>query len=98
MLEELKSEELVKKVGGRFKLAALVQRRMTELLHGSRPLIEDTENMTMLAIVLQEILQDKITIDTAVYERKVETIIERRDEDDDDEPRGRGGRGGRGRF
>ena len=93
MLEELKSEELVKKVGGRFKLAALVQRRMTELLQGSRPLIEDAENMTMMEIVLQEILQDKITIDTAVYERRVETIIERRDEDDDDEPRGRGGRG-----
>ncbi len=89
MLEELKSEEIVKKVGGRFKLAALVQRRMIELLQGSRPLIEDSENMTMMEIVLQEILQDKITIDTAVYERKVETIIERRDDDDDDEPRGK---------
>jgi DNA-directed RNA polymerase subunit omega len=95
MLEELMSEEIVKKVGGRFKLAALVQRRMTELLQGSRPLIEDTENMTMLEIVLQEILQDKITIDTATYERKVEAVVERRDmDDDDDEPRGRG----RGRF
>ncbi len=93
MLEELKSEEIIKKVGGRFKLAALVQRRMTELLQGSRPLIEDSENLTMMEIVLQEILQDKITIDTATYERKpMETIIERRDrdEDDDDEPRGRG--------
>ena len=88
MLEELKSEELVKKVGGRFKLTALVQRRMTELLQGSRPLIENSENMTMMQIVLQEILQDKITIDTATYTRKVETIIERRD-DDDDEPRPR---------
>ena len=89
MLEELKSEEIVKKVGGRFKLAALVQRRMIELLQGSRPLIEDSENMTMMQIVLQEILQDKITIDTATYVRKAEVIIERRD-DDDDEPRGRG--------
>jgi len=88
MLEELKSEELVKKVGGRFKLTALVQRRMTELLQGSRPLIENSENMTMMQIVLQEILQDKITIDTATYVRKVATIIERRD-DDDDEPRGK---------
>ena len=89
MLEELKSEELIKKVGGRFKLAALVQRRMTELLQGSRPLIENAENMTMMEIVLQEILRDKITIDTATYERKAQPIIERRDEDDDDEPRGR---------
>jgi DNA-directed RNA polymerase subunit omega len=90
MLEELKSEEIIKKVGGRFKLAALVQRRMTELLQGSRPLIENAENMTMMEIVLQEILQDKITIDTATYERKpLEPIVERRDEDEDDEPRGR---------
>ena len=63
MLEELKSEEIVTKVGGRFKLAALIQRRMTELLQGSRPLIEDTEGMTMLEIVIQEILQDKIAIE-----------------------------------
>jgi DNA-directed RNA polymerase omega subunit len=91
MLEELLSQELIKKVGGRFKLAALVQRRMTELLSGSRPLIENTENLTMMEIALQEILHDKITIDTAVYERKPQPIIERRDEDDDDEPRGRRG-------
>ena len=92
MLEELKSEQLVKKVGGRFKLAALVQRRLVELLQGSRPLIEDAENMTPMEIVLQEILQDKITLDTSVVprERRAEPIIERRDDDDDDEPRGRG--------
>lgn len=90
MLEELKSERLVKKVGGRFKLAALVQRRMVELLQGSRPLIDDCENLTQMEIVLQEILQDKITIDPTAYVRKAEVIVERRDEDDDDEPRGRG--------
>ncbi len=93
MLEELlRSEELIKKVGGRFKLAALVQRRMVELLQGSRPLIEDAEDMTMMEIVLQEILQDKITVDTsaAPYERKTQPIIERRDEDEDEAPaRGR---------
>jgi DNA-directed RNA polymerase subunit omega len=83
MLEELKSEEIVKKVGGRFKLAALVQRRMTELLQGSRPLVEDAENLTMMEIVIQEILQDKITIDTDTRERKRESILEPRLEDAD---------------
>lgn len=63
MLEELKSEEIFNKVGGRFKLVALMQKRMNELLEGSRPLIEDTEGRTMLEIVAQEILQDKITIE-----------------------------------
>lgn len=63
MIEELKSEEILKKVGGRFRLTALVQKRMAELLQGGRPLIENTENKTMLEIVVQEILQDKITVD-----------------------------------
>ena len=83
MLEELKSEEIVRKVGGRFKLAALVQRRMTELLQGSRPLIDNAENMTMMEIVIQEILQDKITIDTETRERKRESLLEPRMEEAD---------------
>ncbi len=64
MLDELKSVEVVNKVGGRFKLAALVQKRMAELLQGSRPLIENTQGLTLLEIVAQEILQDKITIES----------------------------------
>ena len=63
MLEDLKSTEIVNKVGGRFKLTALVQKRLNELLRGARPLIEDTEGRTQLGIVIQEILQDKIAID-----------------------------------
>ena len=63
MIEELKSEEIINKVGGKFKLTALVQRRLGELLQGGRPLIKDVENKTMLEIVVQEILQDKIAID-----------------------------------
>ncbi|MFH1883871.1 MAG: DNA-directed RNA polymerase subunit omega [Planctomycetota bacterium] len=63
MIDELKSEEIVNKVGGRFKLTALIQKRLGELLHGARPLIEDPAGKTMLEIVIQEVLQDKITID-----------------------------------
>ena len=63
MIDELKSEKIVNKIGGRFKLTALVQKRLSELLQGSRPLIEDIEGKTMLEIVVQEILQDKIAID-----------------------------------
>ncbi len=63
MLDELKSDKIINKVGGKFKLAALVQKRMEELLQGSRPLIEETEGKTMMEIVVQEILQDKIAIE-----------------------------------
>ncbi len=62
MIEALKSEEIVNKVGGRFKLTALIQKRWLELMDGARPLVE-RGNMTDLEVVVQEILQDKIAID-----------------------------------
>lgn len=64
MIEELKSTEIVNKVGGRFKLTALIQKRLGELMEGSRPLIENAEGKTHMEIVIQEILRDKITINT----------------------------------
>ncbi|HSZ55802.1 MAG TPA: DNA-directed RNA polymerase subunit omega [Tepidisphaeraceae bacterium] len=62
MIEALKSDEIVNKVGGRFKLTALIQKRMLELMDGARPLVE-RGNMTDLEVVIQEVLQDKIAID-----------------------------------
>ena len=72
MIDELKSEEIIKKAGGKFKLTALVQRRMSELLQGSRPLIEDTQGRTLLEIVIQEILRDKITIEGSPADSRAE--------------------------
>ena len=62
MYDELKEEEIVRKVGGRFKLSTLIQKRMVQLNQGARPLI-DTHLKDKMAIVLQEILQDKIYLD-----------------------------------
>jgi len=64
MLEELKDEDAVKKVGGRFKLSTLVQKRLVQLNQGSRPLV-DLNTSDKMKIVLQEILQDKIYLDTS---------------------------------
>jgi DNA-directed RNA polymerase subunit omega len=61
MIEALKSEEIVDKVGGRFKLTALIQRRLQQLVEGARPLV-DRDGRTDLEIVIEEILQDKITL------------------------------------
>ena len=63
MIEALKSDEIVNKVGGRFKLTSLIQKRMVELMDGARPLVDRTDAMTDLEVVVQEILQDKIAID-----------------------------------
>lgn len=63
MIEALRSEEIVNKIGGRFKLTALIQRRMVEIMQGARPLVERTSGMTDMELVIQEILDDKISID-----------------------------------
>ncbi len=63
MIDALKSDEIVRKVGGRFKLTALIQKRMLELMDGARPLVERHDHMTDLEVVIEEILQDKIAID-----------------------------------
>ncbi len=62
MLEELKEEQIVNKVGGRFKLSTLIQKRLVALNGGSRPLVDlQTENK--LEIVVREIMEDKIYLD-----------------------------------
>jgi len=63
MIEALKSEEIVNKVGGKFKLTALIQKRLVELVQGARPLVERKRGMTDMEVVIQEILEDKIAID-----------------------------------
>jgi DNA-directed RNA polymerase subunit omega len=62
MLDELKEEAIVNKVGGRFKLSTLIQKRMVALNTGARPLV-DMKTSDKMAIVVQEILQDKIYLD-----------------------------------
>ena len=73
MIDELKDIRLVEKIGGNFKLTALIQKRLTELMEGGRPLIKDTEGMTMIEIVVQEILQDKITAEMTMITGKPES-------------------------
>jgi DNA-directed RNA polymerase subunit omega len=62
MHDELKEEGIVNKVGGRFKLSTLIQKRMVALNTGARPLV-DLKTVDKMAIVIQEILQDKIYLD-----------------------------------
>jgi DNA-directed RNA polymerase subunit omega len=64
MLEELKEEEIVNKVGGRFKLSTLIQKRLIALNQGARPLV-DGRNLDKLSVVIQEIMQEKIFLDVS---------------------------------
>ncbi len=72
MLEELKEEEIVNKVGGRFKLSTLIQKRLVQLNQGSRALV-NVDTHDKMSIVLQEIMQDKIVLN---MENEVEQIMD----------------------
>ncbi len=59
MIEALKSDEIINKVGGRFRLCALIQRRLVQLMDGARPMVE-RHGRSDLEVVIQEIMEDKL--------------------------------------
>ena len=68
MIEALRSDEIIHRLGGRFKLCALIQRRLKELVvDGARPLIE-REGRTDLELVVEEIRQGLIEPDFSATE------------------------------
>ena len=70
MIDDLREEQIVNKVGGRFKLSTLIQKRLVAINGGARPLVDmNTDNK--MEIVIQEILQDKIYLDS---ELKVQVV------------------------
>ena len=62
MIDPLKSDDVIRQVGGRFKLTALVQHRWRELMDGARPLVP-REGRSDLELAIQEIVEEKIAID-----------------------------------
>jgi DNA-directed RNA polymerase subunit omega len=64
MLDEFKDNAIVEKVGGRFKLSTLIQKRLVALNRGARPLVE-LSTKDHMRVVVAEIMQDKIYLDTA---------------------------------
>ncbi len=64
MIDALKEEEIVIKVGGRFKLSTLIQKRLAAINAGARALV-DIDSKDKMEIVVQEILQDKIYLDSS---------------------------------
>jgi DNA-directed RNA polymerase subunit omega len=62
MIEALKGDDVVRKVGGRFKLAVLLQKRMVDVAFGA-PLLVDGTGKTLAEAVIDEIMEDKIALD-----------------------------------
>lgn len=64
MHDEFREDTIAHKVGGRFKLTTLVQKRMVALNRGARPLV-DLQTKDLMQIVVAEIMTDKIYLDTS---------------------------------
>jgi DNA-directed RNA polymerase subunit omega len=62
MIEAIKSDDIVQRLGGRFKLCALIQHRWKELIQGARPLVE-RRGRSDLEVIIDEIMQGKISSD-----------------------------------
>ncbi|MBQ3454479.1 MAG: DNA-directed RNA polymerase subunit omega [Thermoguttaceae bacterium] len=64
-MDELRDEKLIEKVGGRFRLSALIQKRLAALNEQGRSLLTSDElaKRDNLQIVIQEILQNHIYLD-----------------------------------
>lgn len=63
MLDIEIEDKLVRKVGGKFALTTLIQKRMVELHRpGARALVKVENKRDLLRIALQEVLQDKIQL------------------------------------
>jgi DNA-directed RNA polymerase subunit omega len=72
MIEQLREEEIIKKVGGRFKLSTLIQKRLVQINGGARPLVPVT-NENKMQIVINEIMQDKIFLDSEMNVQAIPT-------------------------
>jgi DNA-directed RNA polymerase subunit omega len=74
MIEELKDEGLIRKIGGRFRLSALIQKRLVALNEGTPAAVDhertgSTATRDRLHTVIQEILLDRIYLNTEAAKR-----------------------------
>lgn len=71
MIEALRNDELMDKLGGRFKLAALIQRRWLQLMQGARPMVE-AKGLTEMELIVREILEGKINYEVVEEDADVD--------------------------
>lgn len=61
MYENLKSDKVIARFGGRFKLAGAIQKRWLELMQGARPLVAKV-GKTPLETAVEELLEGRIEV------------------------------------
>jgi len=61
MFDALRDEKIINKVGGRFALSTLLQKRLVAIKKGARELVP-TKGLTPVEVVFKEIMEDKISL------------------------------------
>lgn len=74
MIDALKDDKIIAMVGGRFKLCALIQRRLVQLMDGARPMI-DRDGRSDLELVVQEILEGKLVPEFDITDPEVKAAM-----------------------
>ena len=72
-------------VGGRFKLCVLLQKRVHELVKGA-PKLVDQNSRNLIDIALEEVIQNKISLDYEAYVPEESPETEPVSGREDDEP------------
>ena len=78
-------DQAIEKIGSKFKLTVLLQKRVRELVAGAQPLIKVEGQQSPITIALQEVMQDMVFFDGEILKRmpfteKREEIIEKKAE------------------
>lgn len=63
-------DALVKRLGGRFKLTVLIQKRIQDLARGAAPLVETAKEGSLIDVAIEEIAQGKVAYDLPEEEAK----------------------------
>ncbi|MEM9296464.1 MAG: hypothetical protein AAGA57_11725 [Planctomycetota bacterium] len=75
MIEALKDDRLIHRMGGRFKFTALVQHRLRELMDGARPLVE-RNGRSAFELAVAEIVEGKLAYRLTDQEMMPESVVE----------------------
>jgi DNA-directed RNA polymerase subunit omega len=70
MIRKYEIMDLTKRMGGRFKLTVLIQKRVQELVHGAAPLVQEDRSRSVIDTAVEEILQGKVSLDQPEEETK----------------------------
>jgi DNA-directed RNA polymerase subunit omega len=75
MIRKQEIDTLSKKMGGRFKMTVLIQKRIQELVRGASPLValDKERKQTIIDIAIEEVVQGKVCFEPTAEDEESKT-------------------------